>query len=115
MGHAARLLCLHQVGLLVVDEIQNLENSPKNRQSLMSLLVSASNDLGVPILFIGTNKARRILSLDFRQARRSIGQGFTYFDRLSKGSPQEPGEWEDFVSALWRFQWLRNPSPKAYF
>lgn len=115
MGHAARLLCLHQVGLLVVDEVQNLENSPKNRQSLMSLLVSASNDLGVPILFVGTNKARRILSLDFRQARRSIGQGLTYFDRLEKGSSEEPGEWEDFMDVLWRFQWLHKPVPESAF
>lgn len=109
MGHAARLLCLHHVGLLIIDEVQNLENSPKNRQSLMTLLVSASNDLGVPVLFVGTNKARRILSLDFRQARRSIGHGLAYFDRLGKGTPQKPCEWEDFVSALWRFQWLRKP------
>lgn len=115
MNHAARILHMHCVGLLVVDEIQNLENSPKNRQSLMSLLVSASNELGVPILFIGTNKARRILSLDFRQARRSIGQGLTYWDGLKKGAPGNPNEWEDFISILWRFQWVRNPAALSPF
>jgi hypothetical protein len=115
MNHAARILHMHCVGLLVIDEIQNLENSPKNRQSLMSLLVSASNELGVPILFIGTNKARRILSLDFRQARRSIGQGLTYWDGLKKGAPGNPNEWEDFVSILWRFQWVRNPAAESPF
>jgi len=111
MNHAARVLHMHFVGLLVVDEIQNLGNSPKNHQALMSLLVSASNELGVPILFVGTNKARRLLSMDFRQARRSIGMGTTYWDKLEKGTPKEPHEWDDFLSVLWRFQWIRTPSP----
>lgn len=111
MNHAARVLHMHFVGLLVVDEIQNLENSPKARQALMSLLVSASNELGVPILFVGTNKARRLLSMDFRQARRSIGMGSSYWDKLKKGTLEEPDEWDDFLSVLWRFQWVRKPSP----
>ncbi|MDD5175165.1 MAG: AAA family ATPase [Sterolibacterium sp.] len=115
MNHAARVLHMHYVGLLVMDEIQNLENSPKNRQSLMTLLVSASNELGVPILFVGTNKARRVLSLDFRQARRSIGQGLSYWDRFTKGSPKHPDEWEDFVSILWRFQWPKVPVEESPF
>lgn len=115
MNHAARILHMHCVGLLVMDEIQNLENSPKNRQALMTLLVSASNELGVPILFIGTNKARRILSLDFRQARRSIGQGLTYWDRLRKGDQANMDEWEDFIGILWRFQWVRHPVAQSAF
>lgn len=111
MNHAARILHMHAVGLLVVDEIQNLENSPKNRQALMTLLVSASNELGVPILFVGTNKAQHLLSLDFRQARRSIGNASTYWDTLQKGSQDAPSEWEDFLSVLWRFQWTKQPAP----
>jgi len=110
MNHAARVLHMHSVGLLVVDEIQNLENSPKNRQALMTLLVSASNELGVPILFVGTNKAKRLLSLSFRQARRSVGHAVPAWDRLSKGTHEKPGEWEDFVQILFGFQWIRNPT-----
>ncbi len=115
MNHAARVLHMHCVGLLVVDEVQNLENSPKNKQSLMSLLVSASNELGVPILFVGTNKARRILSLDFRQARRSIGQGLSYWGALKQGTPDNPDEWDDFIKILWRFQWVHNPAKPSPF
>ena len=109
MNHAARLLLMHGVGLLVVDEIQNLENSPKNKKALMTLLVSASNELGTPILFVGTNKARKLLSLDFRQARRSVGLGIPSWDRLTKGTAEKPGEWEFFINVLLRFQWVREP------
>lgn len=111
MNHAARVLHMHCVGLLVVDEIQNLENSPKNRQALMTLLVSASNELGVPILFVGTNKAEHLLSLDFRQARRSVGVGSMYWGTLRRGTEHAPSEWEDFLSVLWRFQWVKHPVP----
>lgn len=111
INNVALVLQMHFTGLLVIDEIQNLENAPKNKQALMTLLVSASNDFKVPILFIGTNKARRILSLDFRQARRSIGIGLTYWDRLEKSdNPREPSEWSDFLETLWHFQWVQKPS-----
>ncbi|MGC3965154.1 MAG: AAA family ATPase [Rhodocyclaceae bacterium] len=109
MNHAARVIHAHGVGLLILDEIQNLEQSPKNRQALMTLLVSASNELGVPILFVGTNKAKRLLSLDFRQARRSTGLVSTYWDTLARGTLEQPSEWEDFLNVLFRFQWVREP------
>jgi len=114
MNHVARVLQMHCCGLLVIDEIQNLENAPKNKQSLMTLLVSASNELGVPIMFIGTNKARRLLGLDFRQARRSIGQGLAYWDRLDTDETG-PNEWNDFLEVLWRFQWVTTPVPLTPF
>lgn len=111
MNHAARLLIMHSVGILVVDEVQNLENSPSNRKGLMTLLVSASNELGVPILFVGTSKARNLLSMSFRQARRSCGYGVPVWENLTKGTPQAPGDWEMFAQALLTFQWVRNPVP----
>lgn len=110
MNHVARVMHIHCVGLLVVDEIQNLENARKDKQSLMTLLVSASNELRVPIMFIGTNKARRVLGLDFRQARRSAGKGCAYWDRLIKGTSEEPEEWDDFIGVLWKYQWLQKPT-----
>lgn len=109
LNHVARVLHIHSVGLLILDEIQNLENAPKNKQSLMTLLVSASNELKVPLIFVGTNKAHRVLSLDFRQGRRSSGQGGDYWDRLEKGCDGEPSEWDDFIRLLWQYQWTRTP------
>lgn len=111
MNHAARVLHMHAVGLLVVDELQNLENSPKNHDALMTLLVSASNELGVPILFVGTNKAQSLLSQDFRQARRSIGIASSYWGPLLEGTEEKPGEWDDFLSVLWHFQWVKQSTP----
>lgn len=112
MRSVARVMNTHLVGLLVVDEIQNLANSPKGQQVVMTELVSACNELKVPILFIGTNKAEKVLGLDFRQARRSLGFGLGNWNAFGRfGEDGQPGEWVDFISVLWEFQWTRQKAP----
>lgn len=112
MRGVARVLSLHFVGLIVADEIQNLANSHKGKQTVMTELVSACNELGVPLLFIGTNKAGKVFSLDFRQSRRASGRGITSWDRL-RTEPDEYGvnEWFDFLSTIWEYQWTTYPVP----
>lgn len=105
----ARVMNLHLVGLLICDEVQNLANSHKGSQTVMTELVSACNDLKVPILFIGTNKAAKVLGTDFRQSRRSTGHGIAPWERLTPGSAAESSEWDIFLSILWQFQWLEKP------
>lgn len=105
MRGVAQVMHQHYVGLLVADEVQNLANSTKGGQTVMTELVSACNELKVPILFIGTNKANKVLTTDFRQARRSSGHGLSNWTNLQEDSE----DWEDFCSVLWSFQWVRNP------
>lgn len=109
MRSVARVMNMHLVGLLICDEVQNISNANKGAQTLMTELVSACNTLKVPILFIGTNKAAKVLSVDFRQARRATGHGIAPWDRLHQSTAAEPSEWDDFISVLWQFQWVKNP------
>lgn len=51
MNHAARVMHSHCVGVLIVDEIQNLSHKGTSKATLMSAFVTASNQLGVPYLF----------------------------------------------------------------
>lgn len=115
-----RLLCIHHVGLLVADEVQNLCNSPKGAQVVMTQLVTMCNMLSVPILFIGTNKSEKLLGADFRMARRSTGvcippwHRMLRYDDRSENSPDEDafemhGEWASFVAIMWQYQWVRTP------
>lgn len=108
MRSIARLMLMHGVGLLICDEVQNIANAKKGGQVLMTELVSACNELKVAILFIGTNKAQKVLSADFRQARRASG-ALEPWDRLHQGTAAAPGEWEDFLQVLWKFQWTKHP------
>lgn len=110
MRSVARLMNMHFVGFLIADEVQNLVNAKKGGQAVMTELVSACNDLGVPILFIGTNKASQVFSLDFRQSRRASGHGLRHWDRLpAEVEEGEVDEWHEFASVLWKYQWVRKP------
>ena len=112
MRSVARLLNTHLVGILICDEVQNLTNSHKGAQTVMTELVSATNELKCPILFIGTNKATQVLGLDFRKARRSTGFGVAPWDRLREVEADgESSEWMRFLGELWKYQWVRNPVP----
>lgn len=109
MWAVARTLGLHSVGLLVVDEIQNLENCSKKEQVVLTELVTACNIMKVPILFTGTNRARKVLGSVFRKARRATGHNIPPWDRLRQSTATSHGEWDGFLNALWKFQWNRNP------
>ena len=107
--NAAQLMSIHCVGLLICDEIQNLANSKRGSELLMTQLVSMCNVMRVPILFIGTNKASKVLTVDLRQARRATGEGIAPWSRLMPEELGGNGEWEAFVSHLWDFQWVKRP------
>lgn len=111
MRGVASVLNMHAVGLLVGDEVQNLANSHKGAQTVMTELVSACNTLGLPILFIGTNKATKVFSLDFRQSRRASGHSIQHWDRLRHEPGSSHSEWFDFLDVLWAFQWVKEPVP----
>jgi len=101
---------LHGVGILIGDEVQNLANSPLGAKVVMTELVSMSNRLGLPLLFVGTNKASRVLGMNFCDGRRAVGHCIGYWDRLPSAVPEgEVDEWATFMDTLWRFQWVRKP------
>jgi len=122
----SRLLTIHHVGLLIADEVQNLCNSKKGSQTVMTELVTMCNVLSVPILFIGTNKATQVLTADFRQARRSTGVGiqpWTKMPRYDYGIEElaadsealmDASEWAQFIEIMWEYQWVRNPVPLTH-
>ena len=110
MSGVAHLMDMHSVGVIIADEVQNLSNSKKGDQTVMTELVSLCNTLGTAILFIGTNKASKLFSLDFRKVRRASGNSFEGWDRLYQASePGDVDEWRDFLEVLWAYQWVRFP------
>lgn len=96
----------HGLGLLVIDEIQNLLNGRgKDRDQLLNFLLNLVNKIGVPLLLVGTLAATPLLNDTLRNARRASGLGGMVWERLDR----QDG-WDYFVSDLWRFQWTREPT-----
>jgi len=98
----------HSLGVLVIDEIQNLVGAPgTSADELLNFLVEMDNEIGVPIVLVGTFKAEPVLcGNEFRRARRAAGQGDRVWERM-----KEDEVWRKFVQRLWKYQFVRDPVP----
>lgn len=100
---AQQICARYAIGLIAVDEIQNLSNSHGGQSDLMSFLTSLVNVVNVPILMIGTMKALPMMTSCFRTARRGEGSGSIVYEPMPNGK-----EWLTFVRALFAFQWTTD-------
>ena len=65
-------VALNHIGLLVVDEIQNVVNS-KNGKSLVGMLTQLINSSGISICMVGTPECTPFFEQALQLARRSLG------------------------------------------
>ncbi|MDZ5474185.1 ATP-binding protein [Bacillus sp. 31A1R] len=104
VGQVARRHCL---GTLIIDETQHLLAAKKEViESMMNFLVTLINEIGIPVMLIGTMKSQELLQRDFRQARRSSGQGDMVWEQMKNDD-----NWEVLISSMWEYQWIKDPSP----
>jgi hypothetical protein len=120
----ARLAALHGVGVLVIDEINRLSGTKSGGASkMLNFFVQLTNSIGVPVVLVGTFKAKSVLSGEFHQIRRGTGQGDLVWDRMEKGewveendkedaaATQKPGVWQLLIESLWTYQYVNVPCP----
>lgn len=99
-----RLAWIYGIGVLVIDEIQHLLNAKNDMEEMLNFFVTLSNTVGIPTVLIGTSKAQKIFSGNFRQARRAASEGSIMWDRMGKDSV----EWQFFLDSIWEFQGLKK-------
>ncbi|MBD1553156.1 ATP-binding protein [Pseudomonas typographi] len=101
------------IGALLIDELQNLHLAKTGgKESMMNFFLSLVNNIGIPVVFIGTNSMVSLVSDVLRVARRSCGGGMVEFKRFEKGD-----EWAILVDSLWGYQWCRQAAdltPEIY-
>ena len=90
-------VALNHIGLLVVDEIQNVVNS-KNGSILVGMLTQLINNAGISICMVGTPKSALFFGQEMMLARRSLG--------LSYGPFQHDEAFENFCRELLRYQYV---------
>ncbi|MBT2639377.1 AAA family ATPase [Bacillus sp. ISL-39] len=101
MGRVARIHCL---GVLIIDEIQHLLTAKdKGSEKMMNFFVTLINEIGIPVLLIGTMKARAILQQDFRQARRGSGIGDMVWEQMKFDD-----DWDMLIEEMWKYQWTKK-------
>lgn len=104
---AAGLMEQYFVGLLVIDEIQNLSHKKSGgREEFMDFFLQLFNVLHLSIIVIGTMKAAGVLQTTFRQARRASSMGSVVWER----SKAKDKSWKKLLSTLWPYQWQAEPT-----
>lgn len=93
------------LGVLVVDEIQHLSTARSGgAEKMLNFFVTLINIVSIPVILVGTPKALPLFQTEFRQARRSCGQGNIFWDRLKNDE-----EFFILVEGLWEYQWIQKP------
>ena len=94
-------VAINHIGLLVVDEIQNVVNS-KNGKSLVGMLTQLINNSGISICMVGTPESNVFFEQAMQLARRSLG--------LQYKSLAYDQYFYDFCRTLFSYQYTKQKS-----
>ena len=101
----SRLIQSLNLGILVIDDIQNLCGAKETvSNELLSFMVSMANSLRIPVIMVGSPKILRLLQKEFQQAKRASGEGEVRMDLMVRDSQ----EWKRYIKAIWRYQYTAN-------
>ena len=92
-------VALNHIGLLVVDEIQNVCNS-KNGKSLVGMLTQLINNSGISICMVGTPESAVFFEQAMQLARRSLG---LRYDVMEYGE-----DFKIFCEVLYSYQYVKQ-------
>jgi len=98
----------HSIGVLVIDEIQNLRKAKGDgANDMLDFLLWLDNKLGIPVVLVGTPRALPVLTGEFRRARRAAGQEAISWNRMR----EESDDWKLFTDTLWKYQYVQTNCP----
>lgn len=92
-------IALNHMGILVIDEIQNVANS-KNGKNLVGMLTQLINNSGISICMVGTPESSVFFESAMQLARRSVGLQYTTMNY--------DDYFENFCKVLWKYQYVKN-------
>lgn len=94
-------ICLNHIGILIVDEIQNVAIS-KNGRNLLGALLQLINCSGISICMVGTPECTEFFIQAMQLARRSLG---LQYDSMEYGT-----EFEQLCQTLFQYQYVKHPA-----
>ena len=96
---AVSSIALNNIGMLVVDEIQNVVNS-KNGKSLIGALTQLINNSGISICMVGTPESTVFFEQAMQLARRSVGLQYT--------TMKYDEYFQSFCKIIFKYQFLKK-------
>lgn len=102
-----KLVANYHVGAVVIDEFQNISLAKSGgAKELLALILNMRDELGVPIILVGTYKASELLKNSVSVARRMVDGGFYELERPMSSQNED---WRRLCEIAWEYQWLKNP------
>ncbi|MFY0669878.1 MAG: AAA family ATPase [Alteromonas stellipolaris] len=108
----------YNIGILIIDEFQNLNSKKSYSDILLRFIVSLVNTIGLPVVFMGTPDAAGMFEKRLASARRALGVGSMNWNPLqldfggSDTSSSVTRElWATFTDALFENCWLSKQTP----
>ena len=101
-------ICLKHVGLLVVDEIQNVRLNMKSKSNknnglnFIAMLVQLINSTGISMVFVGTPEIKPVFEMQSHLARRTVGLQYEVLDYES---------FKEMVSIIYDYQYTKEAEP----
>ena len=108
VSKVAACLKAHHLGVLVIDDIQNLQGVKRATSTdTLSFLINLMETLAIPVVMVGTPKVLPLFQQEFQLAKRATGDGTVRMDLLAP----ETSEWERFIKNIWNCQYTRKQVP----
>jgi hypothetical protein len=103
-----KILSNNWVGIVIIDVFEHLSLAgTSGRDELIAMLVNLRDELGVPIILIGTYKAAEILNAASASVtRRFVDGGFHDLKRPESSSDED---FKSFCDVSWSYQWVKDP------
>lgn len=100
------LLRGQHIGLIVIDEFQEILALGKQRRQLLQLLINLRDEGNVPILVVGTTKTFKLFKSELAAARR-VGGGGSF--QLIRPLSADDEIFRTTAERAWKYQWVRRP------
>ena len=92
------------IGCIIIDEIQHLSlGKSGGTEKMLNFFVTLVNQVGVPIIMVGTPNGMAALQSQFRISRRGAGQGDLVIDKIPNDKT-----WDLLINSIWQYQWTRK-------
>lgn len=105
----AEIVANFHIGALVIDELQNISLAHSGgADEVLALIHNLRDELGVPLILIGTYKVAALIMRSAAVAQRVTEMGFHDLERpLSCDDP----DWRSLCEIAWGYQWVKDPAP----
>lgn len=96
------------LGVLIIDEVQNLRSANGlNAELMLNLFSEIVERLGISLLVLATPAVQRVIEGSVRNTRKLVSSGQTVISPMTAKDPQ----WVDFCDTYWQYTYVRKMGP----